>query len=161
MANEEIEKENRELQLQRQKRHAGGPGGRFISSDEKAAELGIPAAVKLRETDVLQGKKIGNSICYKGDEWCAALAGAMEALGAYYGAEITVEDGDLNDETQTKQIENMMANGVDIMMIDPITPDGSGEALTQAHDAEIPIIIYDGYWTDGEEKALTFSVEII
>lgn len=125
------------------------------SSNEKAAELGIPAAVVLQDTDVLEGKRIGCSICYKGDEWCAALAQALEALGAYYGATITCEDGDLNDETQTKQIENMISNGVDIMMIDPITPDGSDGALTAAVDAGIPVIIYDGYWTAGPEKALT------
>ena len=126
-----------------------------ISADEKAAALGIPAAVVLQDTDVLQGKKIGCSIVYKGDEWCAALAGALEALGEYYGAEITCEDGDLNDETQVKQIENMIANNVDIMMIDPTTPDGTGEALNAAVEAGIPIIIYDGYWTEGPEKALT------
>lgn len=40
-------------------------------------------------------------------------------------------------------------------MIDPTTPDGTGEALNQAYDAGIPLIIYDGYWTEGEEKALT------
>ena len=39
MANEEIEKEKRELELQRQKRHAGGPGGRFISTGEKARDF--------------------------------------------------------------------------------------------------------------------------
>ena len=85
-----------------------------LSGDEKAAALGIPAAVQLQDTDVLQGKRIGCSIVYKGDEWCAAVANGLEALGAYYGAEITVEDGDLNDETQTKQIENMISNKVDI-----------------------------------------------
>ena len=126
-----------------------------LSSDEKAAALGIPAAVVLQDTDVLQGKRIGCSIVYKGDEWCAAVANALEALGAYYGAEIACEDGDLNDETQTKQIENMIANKVDIMMIDPATPDGCGEALNEAYAAGIPIIIYDGYWTEGEEKAVT------
>lgn len=126
-----------------------------IATEGKAAELGIPAAVILQDTTALEGKKIGCSICYKGDEWCAALASALEALGAYYGADIVCEDGDLNDETQTKQIENMIANNVDIMMIDPITPDGSGEALTKANDAGIPIVIYDGYWTEGPEKAIT------
>ena len=40
MANEELEKEKRELQQQRMKRHAGGPGARFISSDEKASDFG-------------------------------------------------------------------------------------------------------------------------
>lgn len=39
MANEEVEKEKRQLELQRQKRHAGGPGGRFISSGEKAQDF--------------------------------------------------------------------------------------------------------------------------
>ena len=126
-----------------------------IATEGKAAELGIPAAVVLQDTEILKGKKLGCSICYKGDEWCAALAQALEALGAYYGADIVCEDGDLNDETQTKQIENMIANGCDAIMIDPITPDGSATALNKAVDADIPVIIYDGYWTDGAEKAVT------
>ena len=116
---------------------------------------GIPAAVTLRETDALKGKKVGCSIVYKGDEWCAALADALEKLGAYYGAELVCEDGDLNDETQTKQIENMIANKVDIILCDPTTPDGVGIALNKAVDAGIPIIIYDGYWNEGAEKAIT------
>lgn len=49
----------------------------------------------------------------------------------------------------------MISNNVDIIMVDPITPDGSGIALTNAVEAGIPVIIYDGYWTDGEEKAVT------
>ena len=116
---------------------------------------GIPAAVVLQETDALQGKKIGCSIVYKGDEWCAALADALEKLGAYYGAELVCEDGDLNDETQTKQVENMIANKVDIILCDPTTPDGVGIALNKAVDAGIPIIIYDGAWAEGAEKAET------
>ena len=36
MANEEVEKEKRELQMQRMKRHAGG---RFVGSDEKANDF--------------------------------------------------------------------------------------------------------------------------
>ena len=129
-----------------------------LSGDEKAAALGIPAAVVLQDTDVLEGKRIGCSIVYKGDEWCAAVASGLEALGAYYGAEITVEDGDLNDETQTKQIENMIANKVDIMMVDPTTFTGVSEALNAAYDAGIPIIIFDGEWRDDEGNTETEKV---
>ena len=39
-----------------------------IATEGKAAELGIPAAVVLQDTTALEGKKIGCSICYKGDE---------------------------------------------------------------------------------------------
>ena len=127
-----------------------------ISADDKAAALGIPGAVILQDTDVLAGKKIGCSICYKGDEWCAALAAGLEALGAYYGVENMIcDDGDLNDETQTKQIENYIANQVDMIMVDPITFDGSSVALNKAVDAGIPIIVYDGAWAEGAEKAET------
>ena len=127
-----------------------------ISADEKAAALGIPAAVVLQDTDVLQGKKIGCSICYKGDEWCAALAAGLEALADYYGVDnMSCDDGDLNDETQTKQLETYIANKVDMIMVDPITFDGSSVALNKAVDAGIPIIIYDGAWAEGAEKAET------
>ena len=39
MANADVEKEKRELEQQRQKRFAGGPGGRFISTGEKANDF--------------------------------------------------------------------------------------------------------------------------
>ncbi len=39
MANEEVEKEKRELELQRQKRFSGGPGSRFISGGEHASDF--------------------------------------------------------------------------------------------------------------------------
>lgn len=39
MANEEVEKEKRELELQRQKRFSGGPGSRFISGGEQASDF--------------------------------------------------------------------------------------------------------------------------
>ncbi|NLB40832.1 MAG: sugar ABC transporter substrate-binding protein, partial [Clostridiales bacterium] len=128
------------------------PAGSDKSGDRNSL---IPASVKISDSDALKGKKIGCSIVYKGDEWCFALSQALEILGKEYGAEIVVEDGDLNDETQTKQIENMVANNCDILMIDPTTPDGTHEALMKAVEADIPIIIYDGYWTAGEEHAVT------
>lgn len=125
-------------------------------SEEPAASPETPEespAAQAPADNPLAGKKIGCTIVYKGDEWCANLATSLESLAAEYGAEIVVEDGDLNDETQSKQIENMVANGVDIIFADPATPDGCTEALNKAVDAGIPVIIYDGYWT--EDKAVT------
>ena len=52
-------------------------------------------------------------------------------------------------------IREVVSNGCDAIMIDPITPDGSATALNKAVDAGIPVVIYDGYWTDGAEKAVT------
>lgn len=132
------------------------------NSAEQPAESGerpvpdlVPGTVTLSDSKALEGKRIGCTIVYKGDEWCYQTALALETLGAYYGADITVEDGDIQDEVQVKQIENMIANGCDILMVDPTTPDGCHEALMKAVDAGIPIIIYDGYWSVGQENAVS------
>lgn len=125
-------------------------------ADAKTEELGIPTYVTLKESDALKDKHLGCSIVYKGDVWCSELAKALEVIGEYYGAKITCEDGDLNPETQTKQVENMLSNGVDMIMIDPATPEGVTGALTTAFEQGLPIIIYDSNWEDSEEKALTY-----
>ena len=101
----------------------------------------IPEYVKISDSKFWK-VRILCTIVYKGDEWCYALSVALETLGKIYGANIVVEDGDLNDETQTKQIENMVASNVDIIFADPTTPDGTHEALMKAVEADIPIIIY-------------------
>lgn len=109
------------------------------------------------EGSPLQGKKIGCTIVYKGDEWCAALARCLEDTAAQYGTSITVEDGDINAETQTKQIENMLAGGVDMIFADPATPDGCTEALMQAVDAGVPVFIYDCYWNEADQAVTSVT----
>ncbi len=115
----------------------------------------IPASVHFRETDALKGKKIGCTIVYKGDEWASTVSDAIETFAEHYGAVLTCEDGDLNDETQTKQIENMIANGVDLILADPVTADGCSEALMKAVEKNIPIIIFDSVWTGAEQYAVS------
>ncbi len=117
--------------------------------------LTIPASVKYQDTDVLNGKKIGCTVVYKGDEWTSTLSNALEMFAAHYGATLTCEDGDLNDETQTKQIENMIANGVDLLLVDPTTADGCTEALMKAVEKKIPIIIFDSCWNGAEQYAVS------
>ncbi len=91
----------------------------------------------------LAGKVIGNTIVYKGDVWCALLAEEFEKQAAALGATITVEDGDLNAETQNKQIENMISRNVDVIFADPATLDGCTAAFIKAYEAGIPIFTYD------------------
>lgn len=131
------------------------PAEEAAPAEEVAGTSAVPSYVTLQDTDVLKGKKIGNAIAYKGDEWCAILATAMEEIGGVYGVETSVDDGELNDELMTKQVENMITSGCDMIMIDPATAGGCTQALNKAVDAGIPIIVYDAPWELGEEKAVT------
>lgn len=91
----------------------------------------------------LAGKSIGNTIVYKGDVWCYLLAVAFEEQAKALGAEIVVDDGELNAEIQTRHIETYIANDVDVIFADPATMDGCTEAFKNAEEAGIPVFTYD------------------
>lgn len=123
------------------------------AAETTAAAASESEAVAVDADQPLKGMKIGCTIVYKGDEWCANSALELERMGKALGAEIVVQDGDINDETQSKQIENMIADNVDMIFCDPATPDGCTEALNKAVAAGIPIFIFDGFWN--QDKAVT------
>ncbi len=121
---------------------AAGPAEE--SAAVESPDASEPAAETQATGDLpLAGKVIGNTIVYKGDVWCSLLAQEFEQQAAALGAEITVEDGDINAETQNKQIENMIARNVDVIFADPATLDGCTPAFEKAHEAGIPILTYD------------------
>ena len=91
----------------------------------------------------LAGKRIGNTIVYKGDVWCYLLAKEFEEQAAALGADIVVDDGEINAEIQTRQIETYIADGVDVIFADPATFDGCTEAFIKAEEAGIPVFTYD------------------
>ena len=91
----------------------------------------------------LTGKRIGNTIVYKGDVWCFLLAEEFEKQAKALGADIVVDDGEINPEIQTRQIETYIADKVDVIFADPATFDGCTEAFIKAGEAGIPVFTYD------------------
>lgn len=88
-------------------------------------------------------KRIGVALVYKGDEWTAAVAEDFATQGAELGWDMNLQDGNLNNETQIKQIENFVAQQVDMIMVDAADADGILPAIQKAKDANIPVIAFD------------------
>lgn len=88
-------------------------------------------------------KRIGISLVYKGDEWCAAVADEFEKQAAEFGFEVNIQDGNLNNETQTTQLENFTTQNYDMIFIDPIDSQGIVPAIESARAAEIPVMAFD------------------
>lgn len=95
------------------------------------------------ETAGLEGKRIGVCLVYKGDEWCAAVADEFEKQAEALGADVNIQDGNLDAETQTKQIENYITQEYDIIAVDPANADGLVPVLEKATEAGIPIVFFD------------------
>jgi len=87
--------------------------------------------------------KIGISLVYKGDEWCAAVADEFTKQATAYGYEVSLQDGNLDNETQTKQIENFVTQKYDLIMVDPFSANGIVPAIETAKKAGIPVMAFD------------------
>jgi ribose transport system substrate-binding protein len=78
------------------------------------------------------------------DEWCKAVYDEFMAQAPEMGfGEINIQDGNLNAETQQKQVEDFITQGYDAILIDPVNSDGIVPALEQAGAANIPVFAFD------------------
>lgn len=77
------------------------------------------------------------------DEWCKAVYDEFTAQCAERGWEVTIADGNINAETQQKQVEDFIAQGYDVICIDPVNSDGIIPTLEKAGEAGIPVFAFD------------------
>lgn len=91
-----------------------------------------------------EGKRLGIAHITMYDEWCKAVYDEFMAQGPAMGfGEINVQDGNLNAETQQKHIEDFVTQKYDVIIADPVNGEGIIPTLTQAHEAGIPLFLFD------------------
>ena len=57
-----------------------------------------------------------------------------------YGIDCQIVDGQSNIEKQVTGVENLIASGVDCIVICPDSPDAMVDVVKQAQDADIPVV---------------------
>lgn len=78
------------------------------------------------------------------DEWCKAVFDEFTAQCADRGWQVTIADGNLNAETQQKQVEDFIAQGdYTAICIDPVNSDGIIPTLEKAGEKGIPVFAFD------------------
>jgi len=90
------------------------------------------------------GKKLGVAHITMYDEWCKAVYDEFMAQAPAMGfGEVNIQDGNLNAETQQKQVEDFITQGYDAILLDPVNSDGIVPTLQQAGAAGIPVFAFD------------------
>lgn len=95
----------------------------------------VPAAAEGNE-DIT----IGVSFQGLSDEYIVRLSDAFKAEAEKAGVNIQIADGQMNAEKQVGQVENFIAQEVDVIVLNPISADGCAPAVSAAKEAGIPII---------------------
>lgn len=95
-------------------------------------------------SDAVKGKRLAVAHISIYDEWCKAVYDEfMEQAPAMGFSEVNIQDGDINAETQQKQVEDFINQKYDMILIDPVSPDGIQPTLDKAEAAGIPVVAFD------------------
>jgi inositol transport system substrate-binding protein len=83
---------------------------------------------------------IGVSLLNLSSEFIVMLDRAMEAKAAELGVKLVVNDAQRDAARQVQQVENLIAQDVDAIILNPCEVDASSPAVDKARAAGIPII---------------------
>ena len=80
----------------------------------------------------------------------------IEDHQAEYGIECQIVDGQSDIEKQITGVENLIANGVDCIVICPDSPEAMVDVVKNAQDAGIPVVSWSE-WIEGSNSFLTLD----
>ena len=84
--------------------------------------------------------KIGVTFQGLSDAFIVRLSNSFEKEAKSKGVQLSIGDGKMDAATQVSQVENFIAQKVDVIIIDPISSSGCAPAVDDAIAAGIPII---------------------
>lgn len=89
------------------------------------------------------GLVIGLSLPTQREERWVRDRETMEAYAEELGVDLRVQVADANTAEQTAQVENLFAQGVDVLILAPHDAAAAASLVDQAEDEGIPVISYD------------------
>lgn len=126
---------------------------KLISSLLIASVALISASISAGAEEDNSNITIGVSFQGLSDEYIVRLSDAFEARAEEAGVNVQVADGEMNAEKQVNQVENFISQGVDVIVLNPISADGCAPAVTAAEEAGIPIITLISVTSNQEEAS--------
>jgi ribose transport system substrate-binding protein len=109
--------------------------------EEPAGSTEESAGAEEPKEDIL----IGFSQANNGDVWRINQTNNVEdaCKELFPGAEVVTTDGQGKPEKQTADVDDLIARGVDVLLLTPLTADALAPAAKRAMDAGIPVITLD------------------
>ncbi len=113
---------------------------------EAATEAVTEAAAPAMEEIV-----VGVSLPTQREERWVRDKEAMEALASQEGIKLLVQVADADQAQQVQQVENLLTQGIDVLILAPHDASASAELVKKANDEGVPVISYDRLVTASSE----------
>ncbi|MCZ4347046.1 ABC transporter substrate-binding protein [Devosia neptuniae] len=115
----------------------------MISKLAIAASLATALTSVAIAQDNLNGLTVGFSQIGSESGWRAAETSVTKQQAEERGIDLKFADAQQKQENQIKAIRGFIAQGVDAIMVAPVVATGWDDVLTEAKEAEIPVILLD------------------
>lgn len=130
------------------------------SVNESAATDITSNAVKADDSkgQSLLDKKVGVCIYQFEDDFMTLFRNELKSYLVAQGFSadnVSIVDGQGSQDKQTKQIEDFIANGVDVLIVNPVNASSAPEITSLAVTAKIPLVYINREPADSEEQRWT------
>ena len=96
-----------------------------------------------RSFAVNQKVKIGFILSTMQEERYQKDKAIFEKAASKLGADVFFESCNNNEQTQAAKVENLLAKGIQVLVIQPVNGDAAGTFVREAHKDEVKVIAYD------------------
>ncbi|PKR77930.1 ribose ABC transporter substrate-binding protein RbsB [Halalkalibacillus sediminis] len=93
---------------------------------------------------------VGLSVSTQGNPFFVTLVDGAKAKAEELGVELTVVDAQNDAATQSNDIEDLIQQGVDVLVVNPVDSSAISSTIESANDADIPVITVDRSAEGGE-----------
>ena len=87
-----------------------------------------------------QRLKVGYVVNYMSHEWYQNICGAAEQRAREMGVDLVIADANLDVAAQISKAENLLAQGVDVLVLTPVDAKALGPVVRQAKEAGVHVI---------------------
>jgi D-xylose transport system substrate-binding protein len=140
-----------------------GCGGADKTSGEtnKSTTTEQPKAEEQKQEQKVEEKKeivIGISVgTLKQERWQREID-MFEAYAKEHGFTVKVQSAEDDPQKQMSQCENLISQGVDVLIVQALDSEAAGAIVGPAHEAGIPVIAYDRFVRNGDlDYYITFD----
>jgi ribose transport system substrate-binding protein len=126
--------------------------GCSIEGEDKKADTSEEANVSSEETTSAETKDftVGVSISTLNNPFFISLKEGVESKAEEEGLKVVISDAQNDSSTQSNQIEDLITQGVDLIIINPVDSTAVSPSVIAANDADIPVICVDRGSDEGE-----------
>jgi ribose transport system substrate-binding protein len=100
----------------------------------------LPALAGCTNAGDSDAVKVGYVVNFGSHEWYQNVIKGAEDTARQHGFEFEWSDANVDLAKQITQAENMLTQGVDVLMLSPVDPDGLSSVMSRAAESNVPVV---------------------